>query len=274
LTLGGAATVAKVRAVLNQGAGTVNLPGLVYLGDPATPFALDSDGDGFIDVLELGSGSNPDDGDSDDDGLVDGMEPSPQLDPDADGRISVLDPDADGDGILDGTEAGITLPGPGTDVSRGFFRADADPSHVTDSRNPDSDGGGAPDGAEDRNLSGGVDAGEINPLDPRDDPPCAASRPPELDAPPVSGLRVSVDGPDLLIRWSDATAADPCILYHLYVATNALPKSRADAFTLLATTGQPVFRHVGAAVDGAAHDYLVVGFSLSKGEGPMGHYGR
>ena len=91
---------------------------------------------------------------------------------------------------------------------------------------------------------------------------------------PQSGLRVEVQGADLLIRWSDSTSADPCIVYRLYVATDVFPKDSVEAFEFLAITGEPVFRHLGAAADAASYDYLVTGFSFSQGEGPLGHYGQ
>ena len=41
--------------------------------------------------------------------------------------VNVLDPDSDDDGLLDGTEAGVTTASAGTDVSKRLFIADADP---------------------------------------------------------------------------------------------------------------------------------------------------
>jgi hypothetical protein len=65
------------------------------------------------------------------DRLPDGQEDNWADDTDGDGLINALDPDSGGDGLLDGTERGITTPGPGTDVERGHFVADADPTTTT-----------------------------------------------------------------------------------------------------------------------------------------------
>ena len=139
---------------------------------------------------------------------------------------------------------------------------------------PDTDGGGAPDGAEDRNLNGALDSGETDPINPSDDPTCSSNVPIELDAPPVSGLRVVASGSDVVLTWSDARAVDACILYRVYVAVDAYTKSDASSFGLLATTGEPSYRHTGAAMDQLSYDYLIVGFSLAEGEGTVGHYGQ
>ncbi len=131
--------------------------------------ALDTDGDGLPDAVEIAIGSNPNDPDSDDDGVVDGSEPNYQDDTDGDGLINVLDPDSDNDGLFDGTESGVTVAGPGTDVSRGHFVADADPTTQTRSLDPDTDRGGVKDGLEDTNHDGKVEPGEGDPLVAADD---------------------------------------------------------------------------------------------------------
>ncbi len=131
----------------------------------------DRDGDGLSDDLETRIGTDPDDRDSDDDGVPDGDEADFAVDTDGDGLINALDPDSDGDGILDGTESGLTEADlhPDTDRAVGNFVPDADPSTTTSPVNPDTDFGGVGDGAEDTNFNGRVDMGEADPLDPSDD---------------------------------------------------------------------------------------------------------
>ena len=136
--------------------------------DDRTP-PLDTDGDGLSDAEERSAGTNPNDADSDDDGVRDGEEPNWRVDTDHDGTIDALDPDSDGDGILDGTELSKTTPDPATNVARGNFVADADPTTHTNPLLTDTDGGSVSDGLEDRNHDGRVDVGEQNPLDPLDD---------------------------------------------------------------------------------------------------------
>lgn len=130
---------------------------------------LDDDMDGLSNAQELLFGSDPQDADTDDDGVIDGDEPNPSADNDGDGLNNLLDADSDNDGLLDGTELGVTTPHAQTDVTRGFFVPDADPSTTTDPLHPDTDRGGVRDGAEDLNLNGAVDVGELDPLDPLDD---------------------------------------------------------------------------------------------------------
>ncbi len=131
--------------------------------------SLDTDGDGLPDALEIMIGSNPNDADSDDDGVIDGAEPNFRDDTDGDGLINVLDPDSDNDGLFDGTELGITVPDPDTDLSKGHFIADADPTTTTGPLNPDTDHGGVKDGDEDTNHDGKIDPGERDPNNPADD---------------------------------------------------------------------------------------------------------
>ena len=129
----------------------------------------DADGDGLGNALEdtnrngiVDDGeTDPNDFDSDDDGVGDGAEGSG--DSDGDGLINALDPDSDDDGLFDGTELGVTVPTRGTDVDRGAFVPDADPTTTTDPLDADSDDGGIEDGAEDSNGDGRVDATETNP---------------------------------------------------------------------------------------------------------------
>ena len=137
--------------------------------DDLTPVSVDTDGDGLPDALEISLGLNPNDADSDDDGVADGAEPNFASDTDGDGLINALDPDSDNDGIFDGTELGVVTAGTGTDVSKGVFIADADPTTHTNPLRRDTDRGGVMDGNEDPNRNGRVDPGELNPNDPSDD---------------------------------------------------------------------------------------------------------
>lgn len=135
----------------------------------ADPVAIDADGDGLTTPEELARGTDPEDADADDDGVLDGDEPDG--DTDGDGIPDVFDCDSDDDGILDGTEAGLDASdlGPDTDLKAKCFVADADPATSTDPYAADTDGGGLPDGAEDRNHNGRIDAWETDPNDPSDD---------------------------------------------------------------------------------------------------------
>jgi len=154
----------------------------------------DADGDGVMDSVEQGHKClDPLDADSDDDGLSDGAE-----DKDHDGKVDAgeTDPcnkDTDGDGILDGHDKcplvpedfdgfedrdGCPEPGKGdagveTDGSI-VKPTDSDGDGLPDSlelsaasctdwQNPDSDGDGGQDGAEDANHNGVVDPGETDP---------------------------------------------------------------------------------------------------------------
>jgi uncharacterized repeat protein (TIGR01451 family) len=139
--------------------------------DDVMSLAPDADGDGIPDAAERAMGSNPNDVDTDDDGLVDGKEPNAALDLDGDGALNILDPDSDGDRLFDGTEAGVAVAPVGTDVSKGFFIADADTTTRTLVLVADSDQGGMGDGVEDANRNGRLDSGETNPLLKPDDRP-------------------------------------------------------------------------------------------------------
>lgn len=133
----------------------------------------DQDGDGLPDGEELAMGSSPDDIDSDDDGVPDGQELNGAVDSDNDGLLGLLDPDSDNDGLADGTERGVVAPDvtgeDGTDVDRGNFQADLDPTTRTRMLVADSDLGGLMDGSEDTDKNGRVDQGEGDPLSPSDD---------------------------------------------------------------------------------------------------------
>lgn len=139
-----------------------------FLAGSATFTVVDDvDGDGLTAAQEIAAGTDPFDADTDDDGLLDGADGLG--DSDADGAIDALDCDSDDDLILDGTEAGVWDPHFDTDVAAGCFRPDISPSATTDPDNPDTDGGGVPDGIEDSDQDGRRDAGETDPLDPADD---------------------------------------------------------------------------------------------------------
>jgi uncharacterized protein (TIGR03382 family) len=146
-------------------------PGETDPNDPADDGGLeDTDGDGLADNEEIAFGTERDDADTDDDGVRDGDEPSWNIDSDGDSVINARDPDSDDDGLFDGTERGVTtVVAAETDVSAGFFIADADPATTTSMLDADSDNGGVTDGLEDANIDGRVDEREIDPNDGADD---------------------------------------------------------------------------------------------------------
>lgn len=120
----------------------------------------DSDRDRLCNDEELRTGTDPNDADSDDDGLIDSAEGSSSSpwddDADGDGLINALDPDADNDGLVDGIERSVPISklSSDTDLTRGLFREDLDPSTQTDPTLEDSDADLIPDGAEDANADG------------------------------------------------------------------------------------------------------------------------
>ncbi|WP_437762231.1 hypothetical protein WME77_29595 [Sorangium sp. So ce764] len=130
----------------------------------------DTDGDGLSDDFEETIGSDPNDADTDDDGALDGQEPNPADDTDGDGLINVRDVDSDNDGLYDGTELGLPCDNAATDADAGHCRADADEGATkTSPVDPDTDDGGVPDGQEDLDLDGEIDAGETDPNNGADD---------------------------------------------------------------------------------------------------------
>ncbi|MCK6569512.1 OmpA family protein [Myxococcota bacterium] len=137
----------------------------------------DPDGDGLSARVELAFGLRPTDADTDDDGVPDGGEVGALDDTDGDGRINAADPDSDDDGLPDGLELGITEPTVDTDIRAGAFAPDADPESTTSPLRADTDGGGRPDGLEDANRNGRLDAGETSPNRAADD----AAGPPDAD---------------------------------------------------------------------------------------------
>jgi len=155
----------------------------------AWTFEADTDGDGLPDALEETGCSSPLDADSDDDGLADGEEDANGNGVVDAGETDPCNADTDGDGIPDGTELGRTVgvPDPdgdgpllGTDLT--VFVPDADPRTTTNPRATDSDGDGYPDGVEDTNRNGAVDAGESDPANPGSVPQRPAQR--QVPVPP------------------------------------------------------------------------------------------
>ncbi len=70
--------------------------------------------------------------------------------------------DTDNDGLLDGTEIGLTA-AQSADTDSNIFVPDTDPTTTTDPLDDDSDDDGRLDGEEDANQNGKVDAGETDP---------------------------------------------------------------------------------------------------------------
>jgi hypothetical protein len=186
----------------------------------------DFDNDGIDNATELEIGTDPGDADSDDDGVIDGDEPSFDQDTDGDGQINALDPDSDDDGLFDGTELGLDCANGATDVDAGNCIPDGDEGTTkTDPLNPDTDGGSVPDGTEDTNLNGVVDAGERDPNNQADD----VTTPPEcltdadcgdLTSGRICEAAVCIDGcrgnagngcPDGLVCSTDNTEPGECV---------------------------------------------------------------
>jgi len=165
----------QVRA--KDAAGNLDATPATYTWTVNVPAGTDTDGDGLSDDDEKTIGTNPNDADSDDDGVPDGSEPQHDQDSDGDGLINALDPDSDNDGIFDGTEIGLSKPNEDTDLTKKNFVADADPATKTDPTKADTDLGGVPDGAEDPNHNGKIDARERNPNLAADD----ANKPTDSD---------------------------------------------------------------------------------------------
>lgn len=122
---------------------------------------VDSDNDGYTNLVEYLSKTNPLDNDTDDDGISDGNEDANKNSALDTGETYATRIDSDSDCIQDGTETGVTVGLSGTDTS--VFIPDADPSTTTDPMNADTDGDGLKDGEEDTNHNGRVDSGETDP---------------------------------------------------------------------------------------------------------------
>ncbi|MFT3709197.1 MAG: hypothetical protein QM817_16260 [Archangium sp.] len=134
----------------------------------SNPTSNDSDGDGVQDGTEDGNHdgrrqpteTDPLRADTDCDGYSDGEELMSAAGCMTNGTLR----DTDGDGLPDGVEGGLQPIG--ADPMRCTYTAatyDADSSVKTNPCNADSDGDGIMDGAEDTNLNGRVDMGELNP---------------------------------------------------------------------------------------------------------------
>lgn len=212
----------------------------------------DPDGDGIDSGAETALGLDPFDDDSDDDGLGDGADGTG--DADGDGLRDALDCDSDGDGLGDGLESGATTPLAGTSAG-GCFVPDASPATVTDPDVADTDGGGAPDGDEDRDGDGLVDASERDPLDAADDAAACSPAPPAE----VTSLRVARAGADVALSW--AADPDPCVTSTLEIS-DALPAFTAAASGLRSGA----FRD--AATSGPLRAYRVRATSWLSGDGP------
>jgi hypothetical protein len=124
---------------------------------------IDSDNDSISDDVENSSCTDPYDADTDDDGITDGVEDSNQNGVFDTGETDPCDLDTDGDGLQDGTEMGLTSAEIGPDTDPSVFIPDEDPATTTNPTNNDSDGDLIPDGVEDINRNGRVDAWEPDP---------------------------------------------------------------------------------------------------------------
>ena len=114
---------------------------------------------------------------TDDDGVLDGADGL--ADVDSDGKANCVDPDSDNDGIYDGTEMGLITSISdnvnnnltphfiinGTNISKGYFIIDEDPSTTTDFEDNDTDDDGLLDGIEDSDNNGLLTFGETDPND-------------------------------------------------------------------------------------------------------------
>jgi len=268
-TLGLAATAAKIEAFVSEGVAVENLEAMTYFGDPTVVLRVDGDRDGLTDAAEDGCacGLLVRDADSDDDGLVDGDEQAPSVDSDGDGVADPLDPDADDDGLPDGLEAGVVVADQDTDTTAGVFLPDMDPLTTTDPAAWDTDGGGAPDGAEDRNADGAVSAGETDPNNPVDDQVCGPSPLPELQ-----NLMLTVNGADLVLSWDGIEAQDPCVLYRVLEADPGPPPvTSLPAFASRKVVPGATAILPGEAAEPALRWYLVVATRPDVGDGPTGH---
>lgn len=137
-----------------------NRNGTVDAGE-TNPLSTDSDGDGLADGVEDSNHNglreqfetDPRTADTDCDGVADGAELA--------GGSSPLVVDSDGDGLTDGVELGATGAVPGSSCPG--LPVDQDPTTVSGADDFDTDDDGIPDGIEDANQNGRVDAGETDP---------------------------------------------------------------------------------------------------------------
>ena len=158
----------------------------------------------------------------------------------------------------------VSLPHADTDPAAGCFRSDQWPLTTTDPDEPDTDGGGVPDGVEDANADGRIDVGadprEGDPNDPADDVTLCSFEP----APEIANVRVTHDGMAATITWD--TLVDRCTTYSVLTA-ESLPwlttlVDRLDAAPHVDTT--PLASSV-------VRFYVVAADSAVTGPGPTGH---
>jgi hypothetical protein len=154
-----------------------SLPPASNDGLTTSPVQADSDGDGLKDGVEDANHNGKVDDtetdplrkDTDCDGLIDGPNTASTKgeDQNANGTREATETeprrfDTDSDGISDGVERGVTSSPDPANCGK-VFVPDANPNTTTDASNPDSDGDGVEDGAEDINQNGTVDPGELDP---------------------------------------------------------------------------------------------------------------
>ncbi len=173
--------------------------------DPGDDLVSDSDGDTLSAQLEAKLGTSDMDRDSDDDG-------APDVDEYRNYFTDPANADSDGDGVFDGTELGITLGAivpangeiGGTDLSKGIFTPDLDPTTTTNPLRMDSDEGGVWDGFEDFNRNGFYEPelGETDPNNPNDD---GSGLDCDGDGIPDAG-EINVIGPQLGLNPAQAAA--------------------------------------------------------------------
>lgn len=130
----------------------------------------DFDGDGINNLNEFRLGTKANDIDTDDDGLADGEEDANRNGAQDSGETGATDADSDDDGLTDGQELGkitpLTSARPGVSgTDPAVFVADGNNATTTSPTNADTDGDMIPDGVEDRDHDGRLDAGESDPLD-------------------------------------------------------------------------------------------------------------
>jgi hypothetical protein len=229
----------------------------------------DSDLDGWSDQEEAGHGTDPLDRDSDDDGILDPLDGAG--DADGDTLVDALEADADADTLPDSVEAG--LDGfdldPDTDLAAGSFQPDGDVGLTTTNRlDPDTDGGGESDGAEDLDRDGLHEPGEKDPLDLTDDP-CLWAPPRE-----IRRLLVLRSGRHAFLSWDDLTISEPCVTYRILIARGNPPDSAGSFSVLGSDLPDRSYLHVDAISDAPLLYYLVGVRGRIGGEGPLGHYGE
>jgi outer membrane protein assembly factor BamB len=152
LAMGG--TQYRCTVVNTVGSATSNAATLTVDPDPN-----DVDGDGLSTADEASYGTDPDDPDSDDDGLLDGEEV----------HTYSTDPtlaDTDGDGLTDDAEIHTHFTDPTLADGDGDGMSDGDEiAHGFDPADPDQDDSGLPDGQDDWDSDGTLNAADATPGD-------------------------------------------------------------------------------------------------------------